>query len=165
MKDFSKIKLIVFDFDGIFTDGKVTTDENGIESVICSRKDTLRFPELKNAGIKLAVISKEKNPIVKKRCEKMEIECFQSADKKINILKQLIERENILAEETAFMGDDINDLECLKFVGVAFTVANADDECKKIAYYTTIRKGGDHAVREICDLILKDRADNILNNE
>lgn len=154
-----KIKLIAFDFDGVFTDGKVTLDQNGIESVVCSRRDSLGLNQLKRMGIKLAVISMELNPIVKKRCEKLKIECFVSPNSKVEYFKNLIKREGLTVEQAAFMGDDLNDLECLEYAGVAFTVADGADECKKSADYVTIRNSGDHAVREICDLIMKARGE------
>lgn len=154
-----KNKLVAFDFDGVFTDGKVIVDQNGIESVVCSRKDTLRMKELKNIGIRLVVISKEKNPIIQKRCEKMEVEFYQGVDNKIIILKKFLEENNILPHESSFVGDDINDVDCLKYLhkarGITFTVADGHRQCKKWSNYVTSKKGGDHAVREICDLILE----------
>ena len=150
-----RIKLIAFDFDGVFTDGKVIVREDGVESVVCSRKDTLRFSELKDAGVRLVVISKEGNPVVAKRCEKMGVGCFQGVDNKLDLLSKLILREGVLWENVAYMGDDINDLPCLKLVGVAITVADGDDKCIEVANIITSRNGGNHAVREVCDLILK----------
>ena len=149
-----QLKLIVFDFDGVFTDGKVIVNEDGSESVVCSRKDTLRFPEIKALGIGLVVISKERNPVVEARCRKMGIECFHGVDDKFTLFKKLLESRKISSEEVAFVGDDINDVECLKHVGIAFTVADGYEECKMVADYVATRKGGDHAVREICDLVL-----------
>ena len=153
----SNIQLIVFDFDGVFTDGKVIVDQDGRESVVCSRKDTLRFPELKVLGIHLVVISKERNPVVAKRCEKMKVECLQGVDDKLAAFKRLLETQGLSSEQAAFMGDDINDLVCLEFTGVAFTVADGDEQCQTAADYVTSRKGGDHAVREVCDVILESR--------
>lgn len=154
-----KIKLIGFDFDGVFTDGRVYVNQDGVETVVCSRRDSLGLNQLKRLGIKLAVISMEPNPIVEKRCEKLKIECVSDPGEKIDNFKKLMKREGIKPEQTAFMGDDLNDLDCLKHAGVAFTVADAADECKRAAHYVTSRKSGDHAVREICDLILKARSE------
>jgi len=72
-------------------------------------------------------------------------------------LKKLLEKESVKPKETVFVGDDINDLECLKFVGLSITVADGHPACKKVAAYVTKRKGGDHAMREIFDLILSNR--------
>lgn len=149
-----RLKLIAFDFDGVFTDGKVVVDQNGNESVVCSRRDTLRFPELREHGIDLVVISKERNPVVARRCEKMGVGCLQGVDDKLAAFKRLLETESLSPKQVAFMGDDINDLACLEFAGVAFTVADGHKQCQAMADYITSRKGGDHAVREICDLVL-----------
>ena len=151
------LKLIGFDFDGIFTDAKVVLSEHGVEHVICSRRDGLGINELQRLGLKLAVISKERNKIVATRCAKLKIECAYGIDDKLSIFKKLLKREGIRPEESAFMGDDFNDLECMQYAGVAFTVIDAYPACKKVASYITKRKGGDHAVREVCDLILSTR--------
>lgn len=148
------LKMLVFDFDGVFTDGRVITDETGREAVICSRKDTLRLPELKAAGIKLAVISKERNPVVAARCRKMKLPYASGVDEKLGVLRRLLKRRQVSSGQTGYVGDDLNDLACLQHAGVAFTVADAAPECKAAADYITVRRGGDHAVREICDLIL-----------
>ncbi|KKT75321.1 MAG: 3-deoxy-D-manno-octulosonate 8-phosphate phosphatase, YrbI family [Parcubacteria group bacterium GW2011_GWB1_44_7] len=148
------LKLIATDFDGVWTDGKVIFCQDGTESVICSRKDTLRVKDIKATGIKLFVISKESNPVVMARCQKMSIDCWQGVDDKLSLLKKLLEKEGVTSYEAAFVGDDINDLECLRFVDLPLTVADGHDACKKVALYVTLRKGGDHAMREIFDLIL-----------
>ena len=87
----------------------------------------------------------------------MSAECFQGVDDKIALFKKLLAGRGVTPSETAFVGDDINDLECLKYAGLAFTVADGHEECKAIADYVTRRNGGNHAVREICDLILDAR--------
>mgnify|MGYP001612073919 FL=1 len=149
-----KIKLIGFDFDGVFTDAKVLLNQDGVETVICSRRDGLGINELKRLGIKLVVVSKERNPVVSKRCEKLKIECAQGIDDKLSIFKQTLKKQGLNPQQAAFMGDDFNDLDCMIYGGVAFTVADAHPDCKKIAHYITKRKGGDHAVKEVCDLII-----------
>lgn len=149
------LKLIAFDFDGVFTDGKVITLSDGLEGVVCSRRDTHRFPELKKFGIKMCVISSETNVVVERRCQKMKIECFYGVEKKLPVFKEILAQNNIKPKQAAYVGDDINDLECLQYAGMAFVIADGSEVCKKIADYITKRKGGDHAVREICDFILE----------
>lgn len=151
------LKLLATDFDGVWTDGKVIFCQDGTESVVCSRKDTLRVGEVKATGIKLFVISKEDNPVVAARCAKMKVDCWQGVDDKLTLLKKLLKKAKVKPEKAAFVGDDINDLECLKFVGLPMTVADGHDACKKVALYETSRKGGNHAMREIFDLILSVR--------
>ena len=158
MDELSKksITVIVFDFDGVFTDGKVTVSQDGTESVVCSRRDSLGINFLKEKGILSVVISKEKNPVVMKRCEKMGIECFNGIDDKLSLLKNFLAANNIRREEVCFVGDDLNDLERLQFAEIAITVADGAPECKAMADYVTSRNGGDHAVREIADLFLNE---------
>ncbi len=152
-----KLKLLVCDFDGVFTNGRIIIDETGRESSICSRKDTLRLAEIQAKGIEVVVVSQERNPLVSKRCQKMQVECSQGVMRKIEALHRLSEEKKTPFEKMAFVGDDINDLECMRAVPLVFTVADAVDECKELADYVTRRNGGDHAFREICDLILSVR--------
>ena len=153
-KRISGLRLIATDFDGVWTDGKVIFAQDGKESVVCSRKDTLRIKEIKKLGIPIYVISKEGNPVVTKRCEKMEVTCWQGIDDKLTLLKKLIEQEGVKSDEVMYVGDDINDLPCLQFVGLPMTVADGHPDCRGVAAYVTSRNGGDHAMREIFDLIL-----------
>lgn len=157
IKKLKKIKLFALDFDGVFTDGKVYLNQDGLEMVVCSRRDSLGMNLLKKEGIKFVVLSMEPNPIIAKRCEKLKIEMLYSPDDKLYLFKNLIKREKIKIEEVAYMGDDLNDLDCLKYAGVAFTVKDGASECLKVADYITKRQSGDHALREVCDLILASR--------
>lgn len=152
-----KIKLLALDFDGVLTDGMVYVDQAGGEVVRCSRKDGLGIDMLKRAGIEVCVISKETNPVVSARCKKLDVRCWQSVNDgegKAEILKRIAEDRNIPLKEIAYMGDDLNDIGPLTISGAAFTVADGHASVKKICGYVTSRKGGDHAVREVCELIL-----------
>lgn len=153
-KKLEKVKLIATDFDGVWTDGKVYTDQNGVESVLCSRKDTLRIKDVKALGIEVFVISKEQNAVVARRCEKMKVEYRHGVDDKLTLLKVLMAEKSLTQEQVVFVGDDINDFECLNYIGVPITVADGDAKCKSVAQYVTSRNGGDHAMREIFDIIL-----------
>ncbi len=154
-KLFRGIKLIATDFDGVWTDGRVWVDQNGVESVVCSRKDTLRIPEIKALGIEIFVISKEKNLVVAMRCKKMGVDYRHGANNKAELLTDLLEDRAFTMNQVAYVGDDLNDLECLYSVGFPITVNDADPACKMVAKHTTSRDGGDHAMREIFDLIIE----------
>lgn len=153
------IRFIATDFDGVWTNGKVLVDEDGSETVMCSRKDTLRIEEIKKLGIPIHVISRESNVVVSKRCEKMNVVCWQGIEDKVRFLGELLKKEGVKTEEVAYVGDDINDLACLKLVGVPMTVADGHPACKEVAVYVTKKSGGDHAMREIFDLILSSRTE------
>jgi len=151
----SQINVLFLDFDGVLTDGYVYVDEDGKETVRCSRRDSLGLGMLKAAGVSVVVVSKERNPVVAERCKKLMIKCFYGIDNKAAFLRGYLERWRVLPENAVYMGDDINDLEAMKVVGAPIAVNNAVDEIKKIALYVTKKNGGEGAVREVCDLILK----------
>lgn len=154
----AKIKMIAFDFDGVFTDGKVFFGEDGKESVICSRRDSLGINILQKHGVYLCVISKETNEVVKKRCQKMQIDCYQevaTGEGKLEILKRVASEKGFSQTEVCFMGDDVNDIPAMKWAVARIAVADGHTEVKNIVDYVTERNGGDHAVREIAELVLK----------
>ena len=153
-----KIVLFATDFDGVHTDGKVYVDQNGIESVHCSRRDGLGYNMLSKAGIHSCIISKEANLVVKQRCKKLNIACYQKIKDghgKVEILKDVMKKFGLDLDQVLFMGDDVNDYQALKFAGVAIAVKDCHPSLLKIVDYRTKRVGGDHAIREVAELILK----------
>lgn len=153
----SHIRLLALDFDGTFTDGFVYVAENGTETVRCSRKDSLGIEMLKNAGILVCVISKETNPVVSLRCQKMGAPCFQSVltgEGKREILARIMKENGFSPAEVVYVGDDVNDVSALQFAGIGITVADGHKKAKEVSDYVTSACGGEHAVREVCDLIL-----------
>ena len=160
-KKLKKIKLLAMDFDGVHTDGRVYVDQNGKETVVCSRLDGMGLELLRRlTDVKACVISKEVNPVVTARCNKLKLHCHQGVDKadhKRKILDRVIQEHGITREEVIFMGDDVQDLGALEHAGLAVAVANARPEVKVVADYVTIASGGNGAIREVCDLILEAR--------
>lgn len=156
-----KIEMAVFDFDGVFTDDKVLVSENGLESVVCSRGDGMGIERLKKIGIKIAVISKEKNKVASVRCEKLGIPCYYGIENKKMLLSNIIDKENILMENVVFVGNDVNDVECIKASGVGVAVGNAVEEVKNAADIVLENNGGDLAVREICELLINSKTKGI----
>lgn len=151
---FGKTKLLVLDFDGVLTDGLVYVGEDGYEMVRCNRRDSMGTNMLQKAGIKVFVVSKEKNGVVTMRSKKMGIGCLQNIYDKAGAIKDLSKKLHIPMASICFMGDDINDIEAMKLVGISVAVADASRIIKDIADFVTIRRGGQGAVREICDLIV-----------
>lgn len=156
---FKHIKLLALDFDGTLTVGAfVIFREDGKESVVCSRRDSLGTNMLQKAGIDVVVISKETNGVVPSRCKKMGIKCWHgvgTADDKLEILQSYAKENNLTAEEICYGGDDVNDISCMEWAGFSFTVADGYALCKEKADYVTKAKGGEGAVREVCDIILE----------
>jgi len=149
-----KVQAIIFDFDGVFTDNRVIVNENGQESVICNRSDGLGISAIKKYGISLLVLSKEKNPVVQKRCEKLGIPSVQGIDDKKTFLAAWLKKNAINLNHVIYLGNDVNDIECLKYVGCGVVVADAHDDAKRAAKIVLKNNGGQGAVRELCDLIM-----------
>lgn len=152
-KAISNIKLAVFDFDGVFTDNLVFVNQKGEEMVVCFRGDGIGLSRLRDAGVKTLVISSESNPVVEHRCKKMKIDYIYCCTDKLAALNEIALRNNVSLKDVCFVGNDINDLDCLANVGLSVAVADACPEVLKVAHMVTKRKGGHGAVREVCDMI------------
>lgn len=148
------IKLLVLDFDGVLTDGFVYVDQDGRESVRCSRRDSLSLARIAEQGVETIVISKERNDIVSARCRKLGIGCHSGIDDKLGMLKRILEEKGVDAARVCYVGDDVTDVDCIRHAGIGVAPADAVREARSAADYVTRAKGGDHAVREVCDLII-----------
>jgi N-acylneuraminate cytidylyltransferase len=144
---------IVMDFDGIFTDNKVIVHEDGSEAVICDRSDGLGLNQMKYLNIPLLVISTEKNPVVQIRCKKLEIPCKNNVPEKMTILKEWLDENKLNPKNVIYVGNDINDLSCMQYVGCGIAVRDAYPVVKGSAKITLTSSGGDGAIRELCDMI------------
>lgn len=150
-----KIKLAVFDFDGVFTDNRVLVFSDGTEAVYCNREDSWGLNLLKKAGVEIRVISTEKNPVVGARCLKMGITCIQGCDDKLKALKEQAVALQLKLDQVAYLGNDANDLQCLRAVGLAAGVQDAHASISGAIHYRTEKRGGHGAVREFCELIIR----------
>lgn len=155
-KPFVRTELLVLDFDGVLTDDKVWVGEDGRESVRCSRADGRGLEMLRNAGMRVAVLSREPNPVVARRCEKLRIECHQAIDDKERALMELVEKAGTTLDRVVYVGKDLNDLSCMKRVGLPIAVADAHREVVEVAELVLSRRGGDGAMRQLCELLLKE---------
>ena len=147
------VELIIFDFDGVFTDNFVTVDEHGNESVRCSRSDGIGLARLADIGIKLIILSSETNQVVSQRAKKLNIKCLQGVCEKGRAVVELCEQCGVELPNVMFVGNDINDIPALSIVGIPVGVADAHDEIHPYTAFRTRKKGGRGAVREICDLV------------
>jgi YrbI family 3-deoxy-D-manno-octulosonate 8-phosphate phosphatase len=152
-----KVKLIVSDFDGVFTDNRVWTDQDGREMVAASRSDGLRVRDLQEHGIQVMVLSSEPNAVVAARARKMGIEAVQETDsrKKGDALKDLLSRKKVDAANLIYVGNDVNDLPCFEIAGWAVAVPDSYPEVLRAADYVLQTPGGHGALRELFDLVLK----------
>lgn len=149
----NRVKLVVFDFDGVFTDNMVYVLQGGTEAVRCSRSDGLGLRKLTALGIDAIVVSTETNSVVLERSRKLKIECFSGCEDKLAVLNRIAADRGISLSEIAFVGNDINDHECLGVVGLPIVVQDAHPDVLDLGMYRTNSFGGQGAVREVCDMI------------
>jgi 3-deoxy-D-manno-octulosonate 8-phosphate phosphatase (KDO 8-P phosphatase) len=149
----ASVKLVAFDFDGVFTDNSVYVSQEGVESVRCWRSDGLGLSRLSSAGVDLLIISTETNPVVTVRAKKLKLTCKQAVEDKALAILEACKELGISPEHTMFVGNDINDIPAFNVVGIPVAVADAYSETYPHVLYRTNKPGGYGAVREICDLI------------
>ena len=149
------IKMVITDFDGVVTDNCVYISDDGIISRKINFKDVVGFYLLKRNGIDVAIISGEKNSAIETIAKNLEIkEVYQNIREKLPVLKEIIERKNLSQEEYLYIGDDINDLECLNYAKYRVTVPNSTDKVKAIEnIQITEYSGGTGAFREVADCL------------
>jgi len=152
------MQLVVFDFDGVFTDNRVYVFEDGREAVCCSRGDGLGIGLLRRGGIEAVVLSSETNPVVSRRAAKLQISCRQGCTDKLAMLHELAAERSVPLARVAYVGNDVNDAGCLQAAGWAVVVRDAHPDVVTLADYRTSARGGQGAVREVCDLLLAARA-------
>jgi N-acylneuraminate cytidylyltransferase len=148
------VSLVVFDFDGVMTDNRVWVNQDGVETVAANRGDGMGVEMLLAAGFKAVIISTESNPVVATRARKLGLPYFHGIGDKASTLKAYLEKENLPAEETVYLGNDVNDLPCFPIVARALVVADAHADVRRRADQVLSFPGGHGAVREMCDLLL-----------
>lgn len=158
--DLRKTKLLVSDFDGVMTDNKVLVREDGMEHVFCNRSDGLGIRYIKDMGIDVIVLSTEENKVVSARCRKLGVECYQGKLDKLDCLKEIIARRGLNASEVVYVGNDINDLECLKHAGAAIVVSDARDDVKKAADIVLDTAGGNGVFMELYEIMKRSKNDD-----
>ena len=144
------------DIDGVLTDGTITVYSDGSESKTFSLLDGHGIKMWKRAGLKTALISGRESAATKKRANEMEIDfIYQPCERKLAGFEKLLADCHLEPKNIAYIGDDVLDIPIIKRVGFGIAVANAVDELKSCAHYITSRTGGDGAVREVIEYILK----------
>ena len=153
-----KLRALVLDVDGVLTDGGMYYGPSGEGLKRFNVKDGLGLRLIGEAGLLVALISGENSEILKRRAEKLRIEnVFVGVEDKLQTLKDFTAARGLSLGEVAYVGDDLNDLAALGAVALPIAVADAVPEVRKAAAWVTSRRGGDGAVREVCDRILAAR--------
>jgi YrbI family 3-deoxy-D-manno-octulosonate 8-phosphate phosphatase len=151
----SDIRLFATDCDGCLTDGGMYYSEAGDELKKFNTKDGMGFSLLRHAGIKTAIITGEDTKIVERRAGKLSVDyVIQGSTDKLTALKRIAAQEGITLAQTAYMGDDINDIQCMDAAGMAFTVPEASKEIREHADIITEAQGGHGAMREAAEYVL-----------
>jgi 3-deoxy-D-manno-octulosonate 8-phosphate phosphatase (KDO 8-P phosphatase) len=146
-----RVRFAFFDFDGVFTDNRVWVDERGDELLAFSRSDGLGLRRLDQVGVQYLIVSMEQSPIVGARAQKLRAGCVQGVDDKLSVVRERSEAAGIALEDVAYVGNDINDAECLRAVGLPVVPADAWPEVQQLARWVLSRAGGTGCVREFCD--------------
>ena len=153
MSDLTKIRFAVFDFDGVFTDNRVWTNDRGEESVACWRGDAMGLRRLDEVGVDYLILSAETNEAVGARARKIRAACLQAIGDKLPVLREEAARRGVPLDQTAFLGNDVNDAGCLEAVGLPVVPADAWPEVVPLAKLVLERRGGYGCVRELCDAV------------
>ena len=150
------IKLIMFDVDGVMSNGNITYTSSGEELKSFNVKDGLAIASCKRLGIKTAIITGRKSNIVERRAKELGIDfLIQNSSNKIDDLQNILKNEKISLSEVAAIGDDLNDLKVLNSVAISFCPNNAVHTVKESVDVVLLKNGGEGAVREMLENIFK----------
>jgi YrbI family 3-deoxy-D-manno-octulosonate 8-phosphate phosphatase len=152
------VKLLCVDVDGVLTDAGMYYGPDGEVLKKFNTRDGMGLARVREAGVAVAIISSEDSAIVHARAAKLKIDdVFCGASNKRLAIDELCAKHGLEFDEVAFIGDDLNDLPALECVGLACAVADAADPVQAVAHYVTTRRGGDGAVRELCEFLIAAR--------
>ena len=154
-----QIRLVAFDVDGVFTDGRFYLSDDGVETKAFHTQDGYGVRRLLAAGVTVAVISGRQSGAVERRMAELDVpHVVLGCKDKVAALDDLAATLGIAVEDCAYVGDDLPDLPLLEHVGFSVAVANAVAELQQRCDYVTTRPGGAGAVREVCDLFVAARS-------
>ncbi|MDH3399523.1 MAG: HAD-IIIA family hydrolase [Chromatiales bacterium] len=157
ISDLSSVALVVFDVDGVFTDGRILIGPQGEEYKTFHTRDGHGVKRLMASGRQVAIISGRNATAVEHRMAELGVQhVFQGCKDKLKVLLALLEQLDISLENVAYMGDDLPDLEVMQKVGLPVTVSDGAPEIRSAASIVTRAAGGHGAVREFCDMLLNE---------
>jgi YrbI family 3-deoxy-D-manno-octulosonate 8-phosphate phosphatase len=151
-----KIRLVAMDVDGVLTDAGMYYTESGDELKKFNTRDGMGVALVREAGLKTAILTRESTRLVERRGAKLRIDhIFVGVTDKLTCMRTLLGELGLTLEQVAYIGDDVNDYELLCHVGLAAAVRDASRLPKSVAHIITEAKGGEGAVRELCEIILE----------
>lgn len=150
------IRLFATDVDGVLTDAGMYYSESGDEWKKFNTRDGMGIKLLQRAGLITAIVTQERTRLVARRAEKLAVpEVHQGVMDKLSVIREMAARHGISLDQVAYIGDDVNDLDALKAVGLSASPADGLPQVLKIVGYVCRKKGGEGAVRELAEMILK----------
>ena len=165
-KDFRKIKLLLMDVDGVLTDSGMYYTERGDELKKFNTRDGAAVAMLKKAEVKTGIITREDTEVVLRRAKKINVDfLYQGVTDKLAVVKEIVEKLGITPDDVCYIGDDIYDLDAIRYVGLSAVPRDAMSECKSAADYICHLKGGEGCVLEVAELILDNRYSSVLSQE
>ena len=155
-----RIQLFATDVDGVLTDAGMYYSESGDEWKKFNTRDGMGIKLLQKAGLITAIVTQERTRLVARRAEKLAIpELHQGVMDKLSVIREMAVRHGISVQQIAYIGDDVNDIEALKVVGVSAAPADGLPQVLDVVGYVCRKKGGEGAVRELAELILQSRVE------
>lgn len=152
-----RIKLVVYDFDGVMTDNRVFVDQDGHESVAANRSDGLGIGIIRKLGLDQCILSTEINPVVSARAKKIGLEATHGVSDKASALIAIAEKKQISLEEILYVGNDTNDTDAMGLAGFKVAPADAHPSILALADYVTEAPGGHGVIRELADVLTASR--------
>jgi 3-deoxy-D-manno-octulosonate 8-phosphate phosphatase (KDO 8-P phosphatase) len=155
MRRAAGIRVVVFDVDGVLTDGRLLLGGDGLELKAFHVRDGFGLKLLRESGVEVGVISARRSPVVAERMESLGVvHVYQGHEDKLGAFHDLLSRLGLEAESAAYLGDDLVDGPVLRAVGLAVAVADAHPRVRALAHWITPSPGGAGAARELCELVL-----------
>jgi N-acylneuraminate cytidylyltransferase len=151
---FARVRALVMDFDGVFTDNHVLVFDDGGEAVLCNRADGLAFDLFRREGIPTLILSTEKHPVVAARAKKLKVPCLQGIGDKKTALQKYCRKEGIRLEDVLYVGNDLNDLRAMRIVGHRVCPADAHPEVRAICQTVLQSRGGEGVAREVAEKVM-----------
>ncbi len=152
----AQIKLVVFDVDGVLTDGSLFIGDDGQEYKAFHSRDGLGMKLLRKSGVEIGIITARTSDVVKHRMKNLDIEhVYQGRLEKLPALQELLDKLKLSFEQTAYVGDDVVDLPVMQKVGLAIAVQDAHPLAKQHSHWQTPHGGGRGAARDVCELIME----------
>jgi len=159
------VRAVITDFDGVLTDNRVAVDGSGSEAVTCHRGDGWAMARLREAGVRVLVLTQEENPVARRRCEKLGVECLVAPGSKLAVLQAWLQRGGIDPRAAVYVGNDVPDVPCMGYVGCGIAPQDAYPEAKRAAQIVLDAPGGGGCLRELASMVLENVSENGLGDE